>query len=193
MNDFHAMKYYFSFVALVKDPLQGSFIRVDRINTSLMSEYVHVLTRERTSRMDLGVSDDLTPPQRRDPRSEPLAPTAAYPVHATHHPRDMAVFLKDNKGLRRVMINDLIYLEADGNYVEVYLRGGRVVLRNSMTEVLKCLPENIFFLVNRSQAVNVLLLDGIGTDEVNMGQRSFTLTRRYREDLLRHLNIIAGR
>lgn len=143
--------------------------------------------------MEPDMGEILTMPQRRNARPEPQAPTAAYPVHATHHPRDMAVFLKDNKGLRRVMISDLVYLEADGNYVEVYMRSGRVVLRNSMTEVLKCLPENIFFLVNRSQAVNVLLLDGIGTDEVNMGPRSFTLTRRYREDLLRHLNIIAGR
>ena len=91
------------------------------------------------------------------------------------------------------MIADLIYLEADGNYVEVYLRNGRVVLRNSMAEVLKCLPENIFHMVNRSQAVNILLLDGIESDEVSMGQKSFTLTKRYREDLLRHLNIIAGR
>jgi DNA-binding LytR/AlgR family response regulator len=120
-------------------------------------------------------------------------PTAAYPAQSMHLPRDMSVFLKDNKGLRRVLISDLIYLEADGNYVEVYLRNGRVVLRNSMTEVLKCLPKELFFMVNRSQAVNVLLFDGIGGDEVSMGRKSFTLTRRYREDLLRHLNIIAGR
>ncbi len=131
-------------------------------------------------------------PLHRDPPSIALAPAPAYPIQAMHV-RDMAVFLKDNKGLKRVLISDLIYLEAEGNYVEVYLRNGRVVFRNSMSEVLKCLPENIFLLVNRSRAVNVLLLDGIGTDEVSMGRKSFTLTRRYREDLLLHLNIIAGR
>lgn len=122
-----------------------------------------------------------------------FAPPPAYPMHANNIPRDLAVFLKDAKGLRRVLLTDLLHLEADGNYVEVYLRQGRVVLRNSMSEVLKCLPENIFFLVNRSQAVNILLLDGIGSDEVIMGRKCFTLTRRYRDDLLKHLHIVAGR
>ncbi len=120
-------------------------------------------------------------------------PSAAYPLHTPFHLRDLAVFLKDNKGLRRVMLSDMVYLEADGNYVEVHLRTGRVVLRNSMTEILKLLPEELFLLVNRSQAVNVLLVDGVGADEVTIGKRSFTLTRRYREGLLSQLPIIAGR
>ena len=146
-----------------------------------------------TSRMNEIETDVLTTAPARQLKMAQAAPSAAYPANSFNHARDMAVFLKDNKSLRRVMISDLVYLEADGNYVEVYLRQGRVVLRNSMAEVLKCLPENIFFMVNRSQAVNVLLLDGIESDEVTMGQRSFTLTKRYREDLLRQLNIIAGR
>ena len=126
-------------------------------------------------------------------RSIVASPMAAYPSHASHVPRDMAVFMKDNKGLCRVLIRDLMYLVADGNYVEVHLRNRRVVLRNSMSEILKSLPANIFFMVNRSQAVNILLLENITADEVTMGERSFTLTKRYRDELLRELNIIAGR
>lgn len=145
------------------------------------------------NRSERPINDSLTMAPLRSERPSLAAPFPSYPAHGGHQVRDMAVFLKDNKSLRRVMIADLIYLEADGNYVEVYLRNGRVVLRNSMAEVLKCLPENIFHMVNRSQAVNILLLDGIESDEVSMGQKSFTLTKRYREDLLRHLNIIAGR
>jgi DNA-binding LytR/AlgR family response regulator len=129
--------------------------------------------------------------EQRNGASEILAP--AYPLNLAHIPRDLAVFLKDKKGLRRVQLVDIILIAADGNYVELHLRQGRVVLRNSISEILRCLPKDIFFMVNRSQAVNILLVDGIGNDEVSIGKRSFTLTRRYRDELLDNLHIVAGR
>jgi DNA-binding LytR/AlgR family response regulator len=129
--------------------------------------------------------------EHRNGASENLPP--AYPLNLSHIPRDLAVFLKDKKGLRRVQIVDIFLIAADGNYVEMHLRNGRVVLRNSISEILRCLPKDIFFMVNRSQAVNILLVDGIGNDEVSIGKRSFTLTRRYRDELLGNLHIVAGR
>jgi DNA-binding LytR/AlgR family response regulator len=116
-----------------------------------------------------------------------------YSSAGVHYPRDLAIFLKEKKGLRRVFITDILLVAADGNYVELHTPHGRVVLRNSMCEVLRSMPNAIFSMVNRSQAVNILMVDHIGADEVTIGRRSFTLTRRYREDLLRKMNIVASR
>lgn len=104
-----------------------------------------------------------------------------------------AVFIKDNGEMHRVFLRDLFFLQADGNYVELRLRTGRVVLRNSLSELLKGLPAEVFFQVNRSQAVNVLLVDRIGADELGMGEHAFTLSRRYRDELVSRLPMITGR
>lgn len=107
--------------------------------------------------------------------------------------RDLAVFIKTNKELQRVMLSDVLCLKADGNYVEIQMRTGRVILRNSMAEVLKSLPQGIFLLVNRSQAINVTLVDGVTSDEVSIGKLGFTLSRKYRDALLSKLYIVTGR
>ena len=127
------------------------------------------------------------------PKSSAEVAFATYPLTAPDVVGDRAVFLKDSRGMRRVFLRDIIYLEADGNYVELHLRNGRVVLRNSMAEVLKALPADVFFMVNRSQAVNILLVDQVGPDEVGIGKFGFTLSRRYRDELVGRLPVITGR
>jgi hypothetical protein len=68
-----------------------------------------------------------------------------------------------------------------------------VVLRNSLAEVLKTLPNDLMCQVNRSQAVNIRHLDLIGSDEVRIGELAFTLSKHFREPLLGSVRIIAGR
>jgi DNA-binding LytR/AlgR family response regulator len=126
-------------------------------------------------------------------RPSPEVAFATYPLTAPDVVGDRAVFLKDGRGMRRVFLRDIIYLEADGNYVELHLRNGRVVLRNSMAEVLKALPPDVFYMVNRAQAVNILLVDYVSSDEVGIGKFQFTLSRRYRDELVSRLPVITGR
>jgi DNA-binding LytR/AlgR family response regulator len=126
-------------------------------------------------------------------RTSPEVAFATFPLTAPDVAGDSAVFLKDNRGMRRVFLRDIFYLEADGNYVELHLRNGRVVLRNSMSEVLRALPADVFYMVNRAQAVNILLVDHIGSDEVGIGKFGFTLSRRYRDELVSRLPVISGR
>jgi len=104
-----------------------------------------------------------------------------------------AVLIRDGGEIHRVFLRDLFFLQAEGNYVELRLRQGRLVLRNSLSELLKALPAQVFFQVNRSQAVNILLVDRIGPDELGMGDLTFTLSRRYRDELVGRLPVIDGR
>jgi hypothetical protein len=78
-------------------------------------------------------------------------------------------------------------------FVELHLEHRRVVLRNSLAEVLKTLPNDLMCQVNRSQAVNIRHLDLIGSDEVRIGELAFTLSKHFREPLLGSVRIIAGR
>jgi DNA-binding LytR/AlgR family response regulator len=104
-----------------------------------------------------------------------------------------AVLIRDEGEIHQIYLRDLFFLKTDGLHVEVVHRCGRIVLRNSLSELLKALPAQVFFQVNRSQAVNILLVDRIGPDELGMGDLAFTLSRRYRDELVSRLPVIVGR
>ncbi len=114
------------------------------------------------------------------------APRTGEPDHGVY-------FVKDMRGLVRIDPVDIMYLQADGNYVELHLHQRRIVLRNSLAEVLKMLPHDLMCQVNRAQAVNIRHLDLIGADEVRIGELAFTLSKHFRDPLLGSVRIITGR
>ncbi|MBS1569003.1 MAG: LytTR family transcriptional regulator [Bacteroidetes bacterium] len=93
----------------------------------------------------------------------------------------------------RIKPAEILYLQADGNYVEIHMDTGRLVLRNSMAELLKMLPGFLLHQVNRSQAVNVQRLDLIGHDTVQIGQHTLTLSKHFRDMLLDCISVLSGR
>jgi DNA-binding LytR/AlgR family response regulator len=104
-----------------------------------------------------------------------------------------AYFMKDMRGLVRIDPMDIQFVQADGNYVELHLEHGRIVLRNSLAEVLTTLPSELTRQANRSQAVNIRHLDLIGSDEARIGELAFSVSKHFREPLLGSVRIIAGR
>ncbi len=118
----------------------------------------------------------------------PIAPFPMAPCGLDH-----SLFIRDNRTLHRVAVRDMLHLKADGNYVELLLTDRRFVLRNSVAEVMKSLPEGLFVMVNRRQAVNVLLVESITSNEVTIGDLSYTLSSRYRDHLVERLHVISGR
>ena len=115
---------------------------------------------------------------RREQRARPVGPV---------------VVLKCGAVYSRMHPGELLYVEVQGNYVELHLTTRRVVLRASLTEVLHALPEGFMVRINRAQAVNILRLDRVGTDEVTVGDRSLSLSARYRDELMGRLKVVSDR
>ena len=58
--------------------------------------------------------------------------------------------------------NDIIYIEADGNYAKLFLRNNKYYLISSyLSEVHEKLPVNSFFRINRSIVINMDYLEQI--------------------------------
>lgn len=125
-------------------------------------------------------------PDRRDDNGAPAAPAA-------QRKEDHVYFVKDARGLVRLDTARILYLKAEGNYVELHTPDRRVVLRNSLAEVLKMLPEGLMCQVNRAEAVNMQHVERITADEVVVDKRVFTLSKSYRAALMAGLKIISAR
>ena len=107
------------------------------------------------------------------------------------HPKRIPIFvLKNGTAYSRVHPEHILYVEAQGNYVEVHLTGHRWVLRSSLTVILQALPQGLLVRINRAQAVNILRVEHVGSYEVRLNDRSFALSDRYRPELLGRLKVL---
>ena len=64
------------------------------------------------------------------------------------------IFLKTGYEEQKVLLNEIQYIEAEGNYMTYWLSGNRKLLcRQNISEALQMLPEKIFTRIHRSYIV----------------------------------------
>jgi len=69
------------------------------------------------------------------------------------------IFVKDGFDVIRINFNDILYLEATGNYIRYVLKDREVLTRMTVKEAIEILPKNQFMQVHRSFIVNLFLID----------------------------------
>src|SRR5205814_3440881 len=77
-------------------------------------------------------------------------------------------FYRDSGFLRRILIEEILYIEVTGNYVKFYALNYSHMVRTSLDAALAQLPETLFVQIHRSFAVALDHLDTIGRDFVSL-------------------------
>ncbi|TDB65976.1 LytR/AlgR family response regulator transcription factor [Arundinibacter roseus] len=65
------------------------------------------------------------------------------------------LFIKTGYEQERIMLNDILYLEAEGNYVAYILKNRKLLCRQSISEALAQLPDRQFVRLHRSYVVAI--------------------------------------
>ncbi len=65
------------------------------------------------------------------------------------------VFIKSGPQTYQVKIADILYLEKDGNYITVYLKDKKILIRENMTDIFEIVPEDGFVRVHKSFVVAI--------------------------------------
>ena len=64
------------------------------------------------------------------------------------------IFLKDGYEQVKVMFDDILYIEAAGNYLNVFMQNNqKLVTRSTINDIAQLLPENLFTRIHRSYIV----------------------------------------
>jgi two-component system LytT family response regulator len=71
------------------------------------------------------------------------------------------VFLRQDDRAWFIPVRDIIRLEADGNYTQVYFIKGKALLLRSLSSLEEKLPSQIFFRINRSEMINLTCIKDI--------------------------------
>lgn len=100
------------------------------------------------------------------------------------------VFIKDNGVLKRISVDDILYLEAMGDYVKVHTAQKFHVLHATLKSIEEKMPATKFLRVHRSYIVSLNKIDTIQEGIITIGKASIPVADTYRSVLNKRLNLL---
>ncbi len=100
------------------------------------------------------------------------------------------LFIKQNYRFVKISLDDIIYVEADGNYSKIVLKHQKILVRLSLNAVLERLEEEILTRVNRSFAINIKWIEEFNDSEIIVNGKEISLTSAYKDMFIKKFSIL---
>lgn len=100
------------------------------------------------------------------------------------------VFVKDNGILKRISIDDILFLEAMGDYVKVHTAQKFHVVHATLKSIEEKLPSSKFIRVHRSYIVAINKIDFIQEGTISIGKISIPVADTHKSNLNKRLNLL---
>ena len=95
--------------------------------------------------------------------------------------KEKYVFFKSGTEIHRLPIEEITYLESQGNYVKVHMLNNTTIMSlMTMSEALAKLNDDIFFQCHRSYIVSLHQIDVISSYRVKIGNSTIPIGKKYR-------------
>ena len=98
-----------------------------------------------------------------------------------------SIFIKRNFRFVKIDLSEILYLEADGNYVHVVLKDKKFTVRLSLMQVMQKINYSRFARINRSSVVNVDAIQSFNKDQVEIAKYEIPIGKSYKESFFRQL------
>src|SRR5690606_19640074 len=83
----------------------------------------------------------------------------------------------------KVMYDDILYLEAAGNYVNFVLHNKQILSRSTFAELAAQLPADKFVRIHRSFMVAIRKIDKVERGQLSIGSRKIPIGEAYSQNL----------
>jgi len=101
-----------------------------------------------------------------------------------------ALFIKEKYRYTKILIADIRWIKAEGNYLELHLENKKELIRATLAAFLERLDRRNFFRTHKSYAVNLDHLTKVEPAFVFIQQTEIPISKTYADELLQRLNII---
>lgn len=163
----------------ITKPFDSTQLRV-AIEMALNSFSVRVLTPPPTAVMEtkiLPLNAEKTVSEKDSNRTAPILRV------------NDALFVKQNYQFVKVLLSDVLYLEADDIYTTIVTTGKKYVIRLALSQMTERLRADRLVRTHRSYVVNLDRIDSFSDHEVVVAGHSIPLGRNYKDEFLRHFPI----
>ena len=98
------------------------------------------------------------------------------------------ILLKAGKKIYKIELNDLVYLESLGDYVNVYTQTGKITTKERISNLYEKLPANQFLRIHRSYIVSIHHIDAILAGCIEIAKQKLPVGRNYKDQVETFLN-----
>lgn len=100
---------------------------------------------------------------------------------------DDFLIIKSNKVLHKINPNDILFVEAFGDYVKVHQENTVITTNSTFTNILKILPKQ-FVRCHKSFAINLKKMNSLAGNVITIGDKTVPIGQTYKSDFLKSLN-----
>ena len=93
------------------------------------------------------------------------------------------IFIKTGYEEEKVLLDDILYIEAEGNYLIFRLKNRKLLSRQTMGDLLQTLPSDRFVRVHRSFCVALDKIEKMARQEITVAEQAIPIGASY-EDVL---------
>lgn len=158
------------------------------IFTTAHKEYAH-------EGFELDVTDYLLKPIRFDrflravnkafpQKLQPDEPVAIS-VHGENKAATSFIYLRVDRKMIKVFLDDLLYIESDKDYVKLFTEKGFIITRQTITSVEAMLSESQFLRIHRSYIVSLGKIKSFTHETVEIGNKELPIGKLYRNSFLK--------
>lgn len=180
-----------NFLRSLKDPPKVIFTTayadyaVEAFELEAIDYLLKPIVFERFSKAVSRVTGAKTGIKTADKTGEVAAPAKAEEIPSS-------IFLKVNRRLVRIELQDIQYIESLGDYVKVFTNKGVEVCYSTLNKLEQLLPEKLFLRVHRSYIISLQRISFIEGNFVKIGDVDVPIGQTYKELLMKHLNYREG-
>jgi two-component system, LytTR family, response regulator len=147
---------------------------------------------------ELDVTDYLLKPIRFDrflravnkafPQRKQEGEAQTTTVNDTHRPDTSFIYLRVDRKMIKVLLDEILYIESDKDYVKVYTEKGYYITRQTIASVEAMLSDSKFIRVHRSYIISLSKLKSFTAEAVEIGDQELPIGKLYRNFFLKLQN-----
>ncbi|WP_075601887.1 LytR/AlgR family response regulator transcription factor [Saccharicrinis aurantiacus] len=100
------------------------------------------------------------------------------------------IFLKKQNAYVKVRLDDILWLEAEGNYTTIYTKDDSFIYSVVLHKIEEQLPKDLFKRIHRSFVVNIKNVTGIKGNMLIIGDKQIPVSKTNRDDVSRLFQVI---
>lgn len=101
-----------------------------------------------------------------------------------------SLFLKKEQHFERVSFKDILLLQADSNYCNIFTTSKKFIYSTVLKNIEKQLPSNQFLRVHRSYVVNINKVSGFEGNLLFIGEKKIPISKSHKEIVFKLFNTL---
>ena len=101
--------------------------------------------------------------------------------------KDDMFFVKSDKVLKKVLVKDILFLEAMQNYVKIYTKTETIITHTTLKQLYENVPEKAFLQTHKSFIVAKEHISEIFGNQIFIGKHAIPISVRLKKEVLKHL------